>query len=157
MSPQLAAKLNGMPLPTRLTSPADLIAREAEKWMNLTVDLYDFDNPTDIPYDTATDTGGYSVPLLLLTSKARLQQLGAPKEATAGGEWVTKRAVRFQLPRATNTLLIRKGLIFRVQFTAENTWLSEYAFTVLSAINSGDPGVVTVECMSELAVVPRVA
>lgn len=168
------------PMPPRRTNPTDLIAHEVEKWMNLTIDLYDFD--TYVPYNSTTDTGGYSVPILVLTSKARLQQLGAPKEANAGGEWVVARAVRFHLPRENAYAFypanqdfpsasdfpsatdfptdgkepIRKGLVIRVRYFAGNRWLSEYAYTVLSSINSGYAGVCTVECMSELAVVPKV-
>jgi len=170
-------------LPPKLSDPFAIIGREAEKLMNIVVDVYDPDSANEIPYDSETDTGGYTPLTLVLTTKARMQHLRVPHEANIAGEWVTKRAIRFQIPLANGhatypdegTLpdsgtypsetvfpsfggkALRKGFVVRVQGSVKQPYSVTFGFIVLSVINSSHAAVCTIECMSELTELPRVA
>lgn len=140
-----------MPLPRRNSTPdnwIDEIADAAETEMRATISFWE--PQPSVPYDAETDTGGPVDPIELFSTKARVQHLGTPGEATAGGEWITERRFRFQFPLREWTDLIPKGTIVQVDDGHRDSALEGVTYTVLSAIGSSNAAVRTVECVSEL-------
>ena len=126
--------------------------------MNATISIFDPTNVITVPYDPATDTGGYSTPLLLVTTKARFTPLRRPVEGTAGEAWLTKRPGRFQVPLSSVPARpFIKGLIVRVTVCPKFPEALQFSWTVLTAISSSDAAVCTIECLSELTITPPVA
>ena len=114
------------------------IGRVAEEHMNATAKWYKGTTPT-----------------LQFTSKARIQPLRTPQDASTATSWATKRAGIVQVPLTAHTGLISKGWIG--QFSGgKDPALDNISVTVQSAINSSHAAVRTIHWISEVVETPRV-
>jgi hypothetical protein len=148
-----------MALPARAdTTWTSIVAAAAETQMNGVVDIYDPANPINVPYDPATDTGGYTVPSVILSQiKARGVFVQRPQEFSSTIDWTVKRLARIQIPRSYSATPILRGYVIRFTDGGDDLSLPAWSFEVLSAANGSLAAVRTIECISSLAVVPAVA
>ncbi|MET4703116.1 DUF6093 family protein [Frigoribacterium sp. UYMn621] len=150
-----------MPLPTPGATShwTAQIGALAEREMKCEITLYDPTNTVTIPYDSATDTGGYDAPSIIKADvPARLVFLRYPKPVNGVVDWSVSHTARIQIPLTAITTPITKGLIIRVTALGESDdpALLQVAFTVETAFNGSFAAVRTISCISSLTVTPAV-
>jgi hypothetical protein len=103
-------------------------------------------------YDPATDeaTGGTEPSVVIDWRPARAQHLRMPVETNDGNGWTSRRRYRFQCEILDGDPLIKKGLYVEYR-GGKDPVLAEFAFQVVSAVNSSHAALRTIETITEAA------
>lgn len=94
--------------------------------------------------------------VLIPERAARIQHVRATTEFATSTEWNTKRFYRFQISLQPNDPPIPAGSIIRVTDGGKDHTLILYVFEVLSAANSSEAALRTIETVTSLKPAPPV-
>lgn len=122
----------------------------AKEFMTGRIEVIDPSNIITTPYDPITDEGGTAEPEVLIEGRpARIQHINMPSEMSGASEWATKRRFRFQIEILDGDPTLRKGLVVRVLDGANDSSLEQFTYTILSAVNSTQAALRTIEAVTE--------
>lgn len=128
----------------------DEIAAEAVEEMRGEIWVLDPQTIVNIPYDAVLDTGGESTMRTVLSARrARIQHLRSPNAGASSESWDPKRDFRFQIELLPGDPVILKGMIVRVTNGHRDPALTQFAYTVESAVNSSEAALRTIVAVSE--------
>jgi len=85
---------------------------------------------------------------------ARAQHIRTPLEQSTGGGWSTERRFRFQMELRPDDVPLSKGLYVQFRGGKDHT-LEQFAFQMMSAVNSSHAALRTLECSTEAGVVAQ--
>lgn len=138
-----------LPSPASVTDWSAAITAAVLPLMTGAIEIYDPESATTTPYDPATDTGGVSTPALFMAERpARIQQLTST-DLPGTTEWTAKTPYRIQIELRPGDPYIRKGLQVRVTNGDKDPSLTERSYEVISAVNSSNAAVRTINCVSD--------
>ena len=147
-----------MPALPSLREPSDWtapITAMAKQHMRGVIDIYDpKTSATNGHYDPTTDAQPTSAAVKVLSARAaRIQPIRTDQILNDAGEFVIQRFVRFQIEILPGDPFLREGLIVRVTDGGRDSTLTALAFQVLSAVNSSDAAIRTIEAVAQLKAV----
>lgn len=134
------------------------ILEGAKEFFNGRIEVVDPSNIITVPYDPITDEGPTSEAEIVLTNDpddtvrgrpARIQHLRVPLENAGSGEWSTKRRFRFQHEMLPGDPTLRKGQLVTVLDGGKDETLTEFSYTITSAVNSSHAALRTIEAITE--------
>jgi hypothetical protein len=140
-----------MSLPAR-TAPGDwpaVIENIAKRYRRAIISVFNPSDVLDTRYNPLADTGGKSTMVAVIENRAaRIVPISVPREFEGKQEWATKEFFHVQIELLGADPLLTKGLILRVVDGGKDATLEQYAFTVISAVNSSDAALRTIKCVS---------
>lgn len=144
-----------MPALPSLREPSDWtapITAMVKAHMRGVIDIYDPKTAaTSGHYDPTTDAQPTSAAVKILSARAaRIQPIRTDQILNDAGEFVIQRFVRFQIELLADDPALHEGLIVRVTDGGKDTVLTKFAFQVLSAVNSSDAAVRTIETVAQM-------
>lgn len=127
------------------------IAEAAGELMGAIISVY-------LPGDPANqDEDGYSPPSVVLSRRrARVQHLKATRELNGEVRPEKRRNFRIQIDLTTDLPIIGEGMFIRVDDADRDPSLEQYVYSVVSAVNSSNAALRTIECVSDMTVTPPV-
>lgn len=135
-----------LPSPNAVDDWSSAIREGAVAFMNGRVRVVH--GTTTIPYDPITDTGGTSVPVVVLSERrARIQHISKPTETANSGEWGTKQRYTVQVEPLEGDAEVLKGFDVQVIDGGENPHLVGKTLQVLKAAGSSFLPVVSIDCV----------
>ncbi len=142
-----------MALPPNLLSTESWwseIADAARAEFRGVVSILDPSNVVTTPYDPVTGTGGPGEAAVVIDHRpARIQHLRPPFESDGSAHVDATRRVRVQLDIQAGDPDITPGFIVRVDGGGNDTTLTHYRYKVVSALNSSQAALRTLECTTQ--------
>jgi hypothetical protein len=148
-----------LPLPGVASHWTAQIGALALAEMTCFITIYDPANVTSVPYNSATDTDGFTGPTVIAAGiPARVAFVRYARPVNGIVDWSVNRTARIQIPLAAVTVPITKGFVIRVTAigTSDDPVLLQIGFTVETAANGSLAAVRTINCMTSISVAPAV-